>query len=227
MSYNQVEQLHAANRHGCGPGPAGATPPHPARPAPRSAASPQKVSGPGRGVAAWWSLACRPSWAARPPALFAHSASLVAAGPLPPRRAAPGRAARPRPRPAPPRLRRSALCAAWAAPAALAGPLRLGRRRCGSGSLFGRPPSVSGSLLRFGWPRRVPPAVLVWGRGLRAGGARRLRRLFCALPPRPFFGCAARACPRLAPRIAGLFFSYRSEKRLRTPDSAERPAGET
>lgn len=133
------------------------------------------------------------------PPLFALSAPLLPPGPLPLRRVASGRPARP---PFGPRSGACALPRSARSPGPALGPsppapplgpcaaslrcglrgrslppLRLGCPRCAAASLFGRPCFVSGFPLRFGACRRGPPLARplcgFGAGGLRPGGPAR------------------------------------------------------
>ena len=188
---------------------------------------------PGAPRAAWGcaSLAPDPLLCARlvglSPALFAHSASPLAPGPLPLRGSAPARRARrrfagpfrrlapsgrsgpPRPRPSgrPPGSHARPLVRRCAAPRALAGPVWLRRPiRSGAGSLFGRPSSAPGRQSPARGPAGAPPARPLRGFGggglLPRGPARPFGPLVFGLRPPGLF--AARPRQRgLAVRLSG------------------------
>lgn len=133
--------------------------------------------------------------------LFAHSGSPVAPGPLPLRGSPPARRARPCRAPlfrGPPALALGLLCAAVAAPRALAGPGCLWPRPCcAAGSLFGCPCCARPWALCSAWPRRAPPRAPRWP---ASGGP-------AAAPPPLGLrvrGAPARGPARAAPACSGL-----------------------
>ena len=90
--------------------------------------------------------------------------------------------------PCPPASPLGLLCAAYAAPRALAGPAVLSARPCvAAASLIGRPCVARPWPWRFAGSPPGPPAAPFCPGGFRRGGRRRLRRLVLAFGPPAFF----------------------------------------